>query len=138
MLVIALGGFGVMVAEGTVRERNLVAALVALPFLAFAALLAWVAVSSVLRSLRIVVEPERIVIERRFAERTVAQQIVKRAEVAAVEAVQPKVDREEDDTDNRSFVRITRHGAAVIEIGRGFSLSDAEARTLAATMMREG
>ncbi len=137
ILAAGLGGLGGAVAAGALRDSSVLAAVVALPFLALAAWLAWHALWSLTGSVRIIVEPEGIVIERRYAGYTVARQTATRAEVACLEIVQPRVDREEDDTDDRSFVRIARTGGGVLDIGFDLRLSDGEARALGSAMMRE-
>jgi hypothetical protein len=136
-VALGLGGFGVVAAVGAVRERSLVAALLALPFLGLAAWVGLHALWLLTGSVRIVIEPEGVVIERRYAGHTVSRQTATRFEVARLEIAKPVV-REEDDTDTRSFVRIATKGGAVIDVGRDLELSDAEARALGAAMNRKG
>jgi hypothetical protein len=137
-LTVGLGSFGVVVAAAAVRSpRSLLAALLALPFLGLAAWLGLHALWLLTGSVRIVIEPEGIVIERRYAGYSVSRQTATRAEVARLEIVKPVV-REEDDTDARSFVRITTKGGAVIDVGRDLDLSDADARALGAALIRKG
>lgn len=139
-LPLRLGSFGVVVAETALRgPRSLLGVLLALA-LAFLALAAWIAKRALWKltgSVRIVVEPEGVVIERRYAGHTVSQQTATRSEVARLEIVKPVV-REDDDTDARSFVRIPTKCGAVIEVGRDLDLSDADARALGAAMTRKG
>jgi hypothetical protein len=140
-VALGLGSFGVVVAAAAVRSpRSLLGALLAWALaLAFLALAAWVGLHALwllTGSVRIVIEPEGIVIERRYAGYTVSRQTATRSEVARLEIVKPMV-REEDDTDARSFVRIATKGGVVIEVGRDLDLSDADARALGAAMIRE-
>jgi hypothetical protein len=134
---LGLGWFGVVVAEMALRSpRSLLAGLIALPSLGLAAWVGLHALWLLTGSVRIVIEPDGVMIERRYAGHTVSRQTATRSEVARLEIVKPVV-REEDDTDARSFVRITTKGGAVMDVGRDLDLSDADARALGAAMIRK-
>ena len=137
LVAFGLGSFGVVAAKTALRgPRSLPGVLVALAFLALAAWVAKRALWKLTGSVRIVVEPEGVVIARRYAGHTVSQQTATRSEVARLEIVKPVV-REEDDTDARSFLRIAKMGGAIIDVGRDLDLSDADARALGAAIMRK-